>query len=285
MCSRTGQAHAPGPGKGTSHSQSARAADPGPTGLGQSLTWWPGHGEPVTVGLRANRPAGSIISLVRCSTRELREVPGRACAVGIQQIQACGRAGYAAGPGVRLGRACGWAGRAAGPGVRLGRACGWAGRAAGPGVRLGRPGACGWASESGRLWANTLTAVPLRPCVPTAASTHWATAQCPLIMIGRRLSRGCSSGCGLQSRCRCTARLQHSGSESQAGHGSLCPLPDSVSRHCPALRLPVRQGSRLWPTGRPAVPAPRASKAGSESLKYCAKIWDDEWQLSHLSGS
>ncbi len=80
-------------------------------------------------------------------------------------------------------------------------------------VRLGR--VCGWASESGRLWANTLTAVPLRPCVPTAASTHWATAQCPLIMIGRRLSRGCSSGCGLQSRCRCTARLQHSGSESQ----------------------------------------------------------------------
>ena len=227
--------------------------------------------------MRANRPVGSIISLVQYQARRTE----RSARPGM-------RSRHTADPSVRLGRVCGWAGRAAGPSVRLGRACGWAGRAAGPGVRLGRPGACGWASESGRLWANTLTAVPLRPCVPTA---QYSLGHCPVPThhdrhrFGRRLSRGCSSGCGLQSRCCCTARLQHSGSESQAGHGSLCPLPDSVSRHCPALRLPVRQGSRLWPTGRPAVPAPRASKAGSESLKYCAKIWDDEWQLSHLSGS
>ncbi len=154
---------------------------------------------------------------VRCSTRpgELREVPGRACAVGIQQIQACG----------------------------------WAGRAAGRGVRLGR--VCGWASESGRLWANTLTAVPLRPCVPTA---QYSLGHCPLAVPTHHDRQAAQPRLQLRLRAAVTVPL-----------------------HCQAAALRLRvSGTRLWPTGRPAVPAPRASKAVSESLKYCAKIWDDE---------
>jgi hypothetical protein len=94
----------------------------------------------------------------------------------------------------------------------------------GPGPPSSRLQLC---SKSGKLWGResgppslgslgqhwALTAVLLRPCVPTAQNpvqpTALAvvalpvpTAQCPLIMmIGRRLIRGCS--CGLH--CRCTA--------------------------------------------------------------------------------
>jgi hypothetical protein len=99
-----------------------------------------------------------------------------------------------------------------------------------------RPRASKFSSESCRLWGlglvpvswgvwvNTLTAVALRSCVPTAhrcpvptAQCPQPSAQCPLIMIGRRLSRGCR----LQLRVAAvpalpgSARMHHSSSESQ----------------------------------------------------------------------